>query len=243
MTSASVKEKPLKAYAVTEENENTGSIFFARHSITAAKAGANEHNGGDLHGISCRRAPWADEWATKDEDIPARVMIDHGWHFECHGCGSTIDEDFLDENDLPLGGVIGNQYGPVFCCHICECEHKLERAVAKDHERRAILWLESVVHQRFPGVKFVDDRGRFDRHAYACRQNGEWVVQQGVVSFEFPGMKIGPATCRFDNVRSFGPVKPQYSCCFGDKEAFESYVEETRPSLSRNSIQTPEVKG
>src|SRR5687767_14229018 len=48
-----VSETPaLRAYAVTEEDEGTGGIIFARHAIVARRAGANEYNGGEFHGVT-----------------------------------------------------------------------------------------------------------------------------------------------------------------------------------------------
>ena len=50
----------LKAFAVQEDCEGTGGIYYAEHAITAKKRFANENNDGELNGITCQRAPWAD---------------------------------------------------------------------------------------------------------------------------------------------------------------------------------------
>ena len=52
----------MKAYAVTEEDENTGGIIYAEHNIVARRLGANEYADGEIAYVSCRRAPWADEY-------------------------------------------------------------------------------------------------------------------------------------------------------------------------------------
>lgn len=221
----------LKAFAVLEEGENTGGIVFARHAVVARREGAEQYNGGEFHGLSCRRAPWADEWAARDEDIPARVLIDHGWHFECAGCGHTIDNDWLYDEDLPLDGVTGTQSSIVYCSEVCECRDKLRKAIARDHQRRAIEALKAFVLKRFPGVAFAA-KDNWSTHAYASESYGRahsWQVQQVVVSFEFPGLKIGPATCRIErcqppNGDRIGPIWPEFSCRYGDKEAFEAWV-------------------
>lgn len=217
----------LKAFAVLENDENTGAIYFAKRDIEARKAGANEFGDGDISNVSCRRAPWADEYAEAGV-VPAKACIAHGWHFECCGCGSTIDEDYLDEEDLLLDGVIGQQHGRVFCSEICECRFNLDKAISRDKERRMIDILKDVVRKRFPGVEFADGKDNWKPHAYATSRGGVWQVEQAVVSFNFPGMKIGPASLRFDlDHRKIGPVKPHYNCCFGDKEAFEAYADAT----------------
>ena len=215
----------LKAYAVLENCENTGGIVFAERSIVARRDGAGRYGDGDFSGVSCRRAPWADGYAG--QPIPVKVMIANGWHFECCGCGATIDEDWLYDEDLPLDGVIGFQHSQVFCCEICEARHKLHLAIARDHERRAIEALKAFVLRRFPAAQFRSD-GNWKPHAYATEQRGAWHVAQAVVAFDFPGMKIGPASCRIErggqNDRMVGPVWPEYSCCFGDKDAFEAWA-------------------
>ena len=84
--------KPLLAYAVTEDFEGMGGIVFARSNIEARKWGAREYNDGELGGMTCKRVPWADRYAS-ERDIPISAMVDVGWHFECHGCGRRIDTD------------------------------------------------------------------------------------------------------------------------------------------------------
>jgi hypothetical protein len=216
----------LKAYAVIEDGENTGGIVWAEHAVSARRQGAGQFNDGDFSGVSCTRAPWADEYA--DKPLPISVMIGAGWHFDCCGCGATIDEDWLCEEGLPLEGVIGTQHSKVYCSEICQCRDKLREAIKRDCERRAIEALQAYVVKRFPGVDFAS-KDNWKPHAYACDDSGgAWQVRQVVVSFAYPGMKIGPATCRIErsgrNERLIGPVKPEYECCAGDREAFEVWV-------------------
>jgi hypothetical protein len=215
----------LKAFAVLEDNENTGGIVFAERAIAARREGANQFSDGDFGGVSCRRAPWADAYAGKP--LPIKVMIENGWHFECCGCGATIDEDWLDENGLPLDGVIGTQHSKVYCCEICECKDRLHQAIKRDHERRAIEALQAFVRKRFPSIAFAA-KDNWRPHAYASESRGAWQVRQVVVAFEFPGMKIGAATCRIErgqqNEKLIGPVWPEYSCCSGDLEVFRAWA-------------------
>jgi hypothetical protein len=176
------------------------------------------------------RAPWADEFVGVD--IPARVMISHGWRFECCDCGDVISEDCLDENDLTIEGVIGSQHSRVFCSEICEAKYNLDRAIARDHERRMIGALKTYVLTRFPGVTVETARSvdgyRHGAHAYATSRGSSWQIEEASVSFEFPGQKIAPATCElkrsYPNDKIVGPLKPEFSCCFGDLEAFEAWA-------------------
>lgn len=219
----------LKAYAVTEKDENTGAIYFAKHRIAAAKAGANEFGDGELGYVSCRRAKWADAYAGKG--LPAKVCIENGWHFECHGCGMRLDEDMPYEHRLPISGVIGSQHGSVFCCARCKWRDMRNRAKRKALEQEAIETLKAIVLKRFPGVAFADDKDQFSgHHAYITHERGGAVWRQVAVGFYFPGMKIGAAHFRLDDSqgRFPGPRKAYYTCCNGDREAFEAYAAATR---------------
>ncbi|WEX10349.1 hypothetical protein [Chelativorans sp. AA-79] len=222
--------KPLRAYTVTEEYENTGAVIFAVHNVVARRLGANEYADGEFSAVSCRRAPWADAYAGKP--IPARVMIAHGWHFECSECGACIDEDWLCDNGLPLEGVIGTQHSHVFCGSRCARRYYSLRRRRKAEEQRAIEAFKAIVRRRFPDADFCDeadgDRFRERHHAYVIPGRGGWHWKQVVIAFRFPGMKIGPAHFRMDGNYRMGPDFAGYTCCAGDKEAFEAYAKATR---------------
>lgn len=217
----------MLAYSIQEPDEWTGGVYFARHSITAKKAFADEFNDGEIGGVICHRAPWADEFA-ESKVVPAKAMIAHGWHFECSGCGHRIDEDWLADEGKPLDGVIGSQWSMVFCGPDCEARHDEQERQRKTIQDEWIAMLKSMVLARFPDAKFSS--GDFKEHAYASLRDGHWIIEQCVVSFEFPGMKIGPATLRYgrDYSIKIGPVRPRFSCCNGDLDAFQAYAEMTR---------------
>ncbi len=221
---------PLKAFAVTEKDEGTGGIYFARHDIAAKRLGATEH-GDDISAVSCRRAPWADQFAEKGT-VPAWVMIAHGWHFECNGCDERIDGDWLDDRRLPVEGVIGTQWGVVYCCDRCRRKAISLRRRRKDHERAAIAELKEFVQLRLPDADFCDEEGAGLRHhAYVVPgERGGWHRQEIVVAFRFPGMTLAPATCevrpayRGYTTPFIGPSEPKFYCCGADREAFEAWA-------------------
>jgi hypothetical protein len=222
----------LRAFAVTENDEGTGAIYFAEHDIVAKRRGANEFGDGELSYVSCRRVPWADEYAGKP--VPARVMIENGWHFDCSGCEWRIDEDELRERRLLVDGVIGTQHGRVYCsAKCCRRDLSIERRTRAE-QQRAIEALKAIVRKRFPEVEFTDqhENSNWRHHAYVTYHHGQrgWFWEQVSVSFIFPGMKIGPATLGLDRRWSsdIGPVAPAYRCCDGDREAFEAYAAATR---------------
>ncbi|MBD9635425.1 hypothetical protein IB277_03790 [Ensifer sp. ENS07] len=219
----------LKAYAVLEKDEYTGDIFFAKHSIVAAKTGANEYGDGELSYVQCRRAPWADVFAGKG--VPAKVAVDHGWRFECSGCAITIDEDMESEHHLPVSGVIGSMHGTVYCCARCKWRRMKKEARRQEEEAAAIDDFKAIVRTRFPDVEFCDDEDQFrGNHAYLTRSWGSrfWHRAEIMVAFRFPGMAIGPAHFRMDSHHKIGPTNAYYTCCNGDREAFEAYAKATR---------------
>lgn len=221
----------LKAYAVTEteSGEYSGAILFARSNIEARRAGAAEFNDQQLGGMSVLRAKWADRYGSRYA-VPARELIDAGWHFECWGCGARLDTDWLYDHHLPCAGVIGRQDGPVYCCARCRRKHLNHERRKRAEERRALEYLKMMVRRRFLNVDFADDEGQYrTHHASVEAGHAGWQWRHVVVVFRFPGMKIAPATLSFDCHRPWvGPPHPEYWCCAGDREAFEAWAAKTR---------------
>lgn len=226
MTSVAATEtRPLLAYAVTEDYENTGAILFARSDIEARKHGANEFNDGEIGGICCRRAPWADAYAGTP--MPAWVMIAHGWHFECSGCGERIDSDWLDDQGFDVHGVIGQQYGRVYCCDSCRSWDEAREAVRKAVGAEMIARLSAMLLQRLPGVTIIRT------HANARRgESGAYVADECAIHFEYPGQQYGPG--EFRTIRRYGitgPLKPAFYCSAGDVKVFEAFAASCRGAL------------
>jgi hypothetical protein len=218
------KEPKLRAFAVTDRSEGTGGIVFARHAIVARREGACTFGDGDFESVECRRAPWADDYAG--DSLPAWVLIDNGWHYEDAWTGETIDTDYLDERGLPIKGVIGTQHSLVFACQAHADAYATEETQRKAVEAKGIEEMQAIVLKRFPDALLTPSGSAFSQHAYASKDGGEFVLKQVIVSFEFPGMKIGPASARYDRPynEAFEGLKPVFWCCGGDKEAFEAWA-------------------
>lgn len=234
----------MKAFAVTENFESTGAIIFAKHAVVARRLGANEYADGEFSSVRCRRAPWADHCAETGI-VPAALAVEHGWHFECMGCGQRIDEDLREHRldaayDRPFrekltiarrwrkwapSKVVGSQHSAVFCDQQCKDELEAHKAERERRQDRAIAVFRAKVLKRFPAAEFVESE--WDRpHAYAVKRNGRWKIEQVIIPFNFPGMKYGPAQYRWDaHTRLRGQrEKPRFTCCGGDKEAFEAWA-------------------
>ena len=239
----------LKAFAVLEKEENTGGIIFATRDITARKAGANEYADGDIRQVTCRRAPWADQYAGGK--VPVRVQVENGWHYECSGCDIRIDEDlhyrYEDElpaaddptdkggDDLPLYHRY-NDWTParivedgslVFCTSECQESFRKERAAIKAEEQRHVDRLKRFLARRFPNVEFLDQDGfRTRQHVYCRRdRDGKIRVDQVHIPFAYPGMKYGPGDLSFER-RTYrtNARRLRYSCAGGDVESFREWL-------------------
>lgn len=225
----------MKAFSVIAEYEATGGIIFAKHAIVARRLGANEYADGDFSSVSCRRAPWADLYA--DRALPARLMIAHGWNFKCSDCGERIDEDFLYDKNLSLEGVIGSQHSHVFCSSRCARRHFSIQRRRKSEEQRAIETFKAIVRKRFPNADFVDEPDasgyRAYHHAYVEPSKSGWQWRQVVIAFRFPGMKVGPAHFSMNDNHRYGPTSAEYTCCHGDLEAFQAYVNASKSEASQ----------
>jgi hypothetical protein len=218
----------IKAFSVLEKDEFTGDIYFAEKAIYAAKAGANEYGNGELGAVQCRRAPWADQYANTG--VPARLAVEHGWRFECMGCGITVDSDLPYEHRLPIWVICGIVSGCVFCSPRCKWKHKRRELRRKAQEAEAIEDFKKLVRRRFPDADFCDDADKFQGHHAYCTQGerGGWHREQVIIAFKFPGMKIGPAHFRMEQSHKIGPPRGYYTCCNGDREAFEVFAAEQK---------------
>lgn len=224
----------MKAYALTEEYEGTGGIYFADYPIVARRQFAEEFNEGELRGISCRRAPWADK--CKASPVPASLMIDHGWRFECSGCGQTVDIDYLEDNDLNVDEVIGSQFSQIFCSPQCHFDWQVLEAERKAVQVDFIHKVRERIRRRLGDVSFVS--GGFQEHCYATKRQGHWVVEQCRVSIDFPGRKHSPAAFEYRfEYRQVGPPRIAASCAQGDLDVFTPWVTEREKKRSPTHTQ------
>lgn len=209
---------PMKAYAVTENDENTGGIIFARYAVAARRVGSQTFGDGDFYGWSCRRAPWADHCAETGK-VPAGLCIAHGWHFECHYCSKTIrNEEDCMYRAWDWTFVVGDQHGAVYCDRGCELAAQKQRATEKRLKARVLARYTKRLTARFAGITVLGfDQQYRGSHIYI---NHRGRVEEFSIRFDWPGQKYGSAS--FDWRRR--ERKASIHCCSGDKEAFEAFA-------------------
>ncbi|MCW5758273.1 MAG: hypothetical protein KIS90_00700 [Phenylobacterium sp.] len=216
-----------KAYTVTDGDEGW-VILFADRSVVARREGAAHLDVEFCEVESCRRTTWADRyWRTGE--IPASAMVEHGWHFECQGCGVRIDDDWLSEQGRTCASVVGTQHSGVFCGPDCKARETRRRALRTAFEQRWLLRLQRVVTARFPDAELVESAEHvWDQHACAeAGRCGRFRIAQVTVAFAFPGMAIGPAFLRINRSRTGiagRGAKPYYTCHNGDLGAFRAWA-------------------
>lgn len=212
----------MKAYVVLETDENTGGFVFATSSVAARRIGADAFANGDFSGVTCRRAPWADQYA-QDGSVPAGAAVEHGYWVHDALTDERIDLDELADRGLTTADIVGTFDGFAFMTQDNHDTYWANRAARKAAEDNAIDELWALVKARLPDATQADRAGRNWAHSYAVRQDGEWVIEQAIVSFDWPGMKIGPASCRYDKAGE----QPKYYCCIGDLEEFTRWFNAT----------------
>lgn len=215
----------MPAYSYLETDEFSGGIVFARSNIEARRLGANLLNMDEIGGMQVTRRKDLDKY--EGTGVPARELVAEGWWFECHGCGMRINDCALDDAGLPISGIVGTQGRSIYCCHTCRMEALAEDAASKAYGEAFLEMLRDLVRARFPDIEHHFDEHR--SHVFIPRYSDPIVVAEAEVNFSFPGMKRGPAALRYRHEpphyhggQLIGPVKPEFYCCNGDREAFEA---------------------
>ena len=148
--------KQVKAFIVETDDPDETVIAFATSNVAARRQGADEI-GADFGSVSCRRLPWADEYAGKG--IPAEAYIQHGWRVSCTNCGDMVSQDSytVDESgkEIPHNPVYCGEH--VYCCPDCRSAHEAE--VAEQNAKFAAF--EKRVREARPDLQFKTFRGAY----------------------------------------------------------------------------------
>jgi hypothetical protein len=196
--------KPMKCFLVEGEGCDAGEIdlIFAKSSIEAKRRWANNHDWQTIAGVSAVRKPYWDKYAGAG--VPALERIDVGWCYECTGCGTTINEDYIGTRERSHAdyedGRLDREYGPdltvpemapvepirgrVWCHQSCY-ESDLARAhVLRRYEERIHAWLVRRLKRRMPDAEPIPlppvSHETYQWHAvYGPRETSYVYVQTG----------------------------------------------------------------
>jgi hypothetical protein len=158
----------VKAFVVTDDyGEGHACVQFAEHSVVARREGANELNT-DFESVNCRRAPEFDTYAEAGK-VPDRVLVEHGWWFECMQCSKRICDEPYDDDGEPIElQPIYEERGWIFCSPKCRDSLYAEKAEQKARAEAAA----TAALAKWPGIEI-------------CHKNG--YENPGRVWFKFPG--------------------------------------------------------
>lgn len=240
----------LKCFVISDDDPEQTRVMFVKSSIEAKRWWSNHFwNGDEIAGISARRKPEWDQFATTG--VPALAMIDDGWWFECHGCGTRISDEFIGTRDRLHRGwedyQLDREYGEdltipvmepveasgqrVWCCQQCRDDDEAERALIKNYGERVKVWLMRAFMRRYPELCPAEGLGdgysNPRSHVYIARRKGRLTVEQVIIHFSWPTAKIGLGTYRIDQQWHYGEGKPRRAELYvagGDKAAFEAFM-------------------
>ncbi len=216
----------MGAYSYLDTDEYTGGIVFARSNIEARKLGANLLDRDEIAGLEVRRRADLDKY--EQTGVPAWLLVAEGWRFECDGCGMQINDCSFEDEGLSVTGIVGIEGRAIYCGHACRMEARAERAARKAFGAAFVDMLQDLVRDRFPD--FEHNFGSYNGRSYIPSWSGPpYCVVWASIQFEFPGMKFGPACLRYDHhgpngQTLIGPVRPEFFCPGGDREAFEAAI-------------------
>lgn len=210
-------DKPLLAYLVTEDDEGTGGVVFARSSAEARREGSSRFGDGDFNWGRAVRAPGLDRYAA-DGHVPWKAMFEMGWWRECSGCGVRIAQDEEDEDGELIKFNLVEVGSAVYCTPECR-----ERKLADDAESDRIkAWIVGYMTDRLlramPGALVINDPARCLPHVYVPNGPNPRAPQQVVLHFLFPGSRYG-GDFRFDKIGQ----KPRVEVACGDLAAFSAW--------------------
>lgn len=200
----------MPAYAINDYDsyEPRGVVLFAASNIEARRKGVSALDLDEIGGLSCCRAPWADEFEAA-RSIPASVMIENGWQLSCCGCDQMISDGgtvtrWVGDDEIEIDvDPVGTQQA-AFCTPECRDREMWRRAWAKRGERRCFEVLKRELLRKHPCVTIEPEKpatenwcGHHHRYFGLHSKSKRGRALCFVVKFTFPGAKYG-GSYRYD---------------------------------------------
>jgi hypothetical protein len=190
-----------KAYIIHDDNEGYGTIAFHQHRIVAFINGIRQLGGDadEMSYYSCRRAANLDKYAEKGE-VPASVLIEYGWYIECVGCGETIDDDLLYDNNLTTDDVQGTLWD-AYCSKECEDSFKTQKQQEHLAKNRALTRAKAALMRRLTPTQYKQiefDDTKLWSAVEMDHKDGVICVTKTKLYFRFPGSTGNSAHIELD---------------------------------------------
>lgn len=160
----------VKAFIVETDDPDDSVVKFASTNVAARRNGADEI-GADFGNVTCKRLPWADQYAGKG--IPPTAFIENGWHYECSTCGDKVGK----ETPAPVFALDLS-----FCSAKCHAVEVADRQAAADRKQEVI----DALLAKFPGVEVAFASDHDERRSARFRFPGgqdtvEWKLGEDTV--------------------------------------------------------------
>lgn len=182
-------DNPIKAYTVRDNDEGHSVIVFATNGATARREGGNELKLLFEEVESCKRAPWADQYAPGP--VPLHAYLDNGWWFECQHCGVRFDDegrhgegdDDRDDDFEPVEDGEAHYCSPA--CKMADWAEKRERSahICAAIEAASTIWPMAT---RIDADKYSNGSGGYEYRAQftlpGIRYPAHWVPGAKTVS-------------------------------------------------------------
>ncbi|MGQ7253934.1 hypothetical protein [Vreelandella titanicae] len=171
----------VKAYHVQEDYEATCVIVFDTNGASARRRGAGEL-GVEWESIEfCRRARWADQYASTGL-IPPMAMVEQGWRLSCGHCCQEISQDLIEDPESDVLPVVIADW--IYCNQDCHDSEITERQRRQDAEIAAL----DLAKAKFPGAEvfgYYQDSKRLDAVLVkppGTQRPARWVIGADTVS-------------------------------------------------------------
>lgn len=180
----------IRAFQVQDEyGDGECRIVYAEKNVVARREGAAEM-GLDFGGVSCRRAPWADEFAPNGP-TPQQCIETGQWWYSCAcGCGRHIDNE--DGSGIHQDDSTENRMQPVYVdgCVFWNkaCQDKREREI-REHDAALAADQAQAEQQTLARYPFATEIKAY--RGYAKGLDGKCSYDVLQASFLFPGGQFG----------------------------------------------------
>lgn len=180
----------LEVAWVAYDGDGRGVVVYADNEPQALTYAGNSE---DIDGVdTIERYPDFDRY--RPGPVPTKIMLEHGWCFECWNCCHRVTQDGCDDCPPTSRGTSPRPVTTkteVFCSRHCYTAWKEARVRDERERRAAIRSIRKIVRERFPEAKI--------KEVFASYEKVPGRNFSGIARFSFPG-SLGTAQYREVNL-------------------------------------------
>jgi len=184
-----MKISELEVAWTAHDGDGHGTVVWADNEPQALTVAGNCP---DIDGVDeIHRSPEFDQY--RPGPVPMKVLLEHGWCYQCWSCDHQITSDGCDDCIKPRSDQC---YVPVctktmvFCSRHCHKEYVEDQRREVKEKAQAIRAIRRLMRKNFPGAKIVKVSTTYEK--VGDRRFS------GIAEFKFPGAK---GTARYSEAR------------------------------------------